>query len=114
VGKLHTKSSRQWSTEQLLKLHKKDYFKKEKYITAAIFKSLKNIFSVPQVSEAGTYRQCFGSGSRFGSGLKWISGSGFGIRMRIRAGKNCFQKRGKRRHFMFEEFSVGLEASPGA
>jgi hypothetical protein len=80
-------------------LHKKDYFKKEKYITAAIFKSLKNIFSIPQVSEAGTYRQCFGSGSRFGSGIKWVSGSGSGFGIRIQAGQNCPQKRGKEKKF---------------
>jgi hypothetical protein len=104
VGKLNTNYevfTSKRSTEQLLKLHKKDYFKKEKYITATIFKSLKNIFSIPQVSEAGTSRQCFGSGSRFGSGIKWVSGSGSGcgIRMRIQAGQNCPQKRGKKKKF---------------
>jgi hypothetical protein len=39
---------------------------------------------------------------------------GLGISIRIHAGQNCPQQKGGKRNFMFEELSVGLEASLGA
>jgi hypothetical protein len=57
--------------------------------------------------------------NRIESGFKWVGGSRSGLRIRIPipAGQNCPPEKDKNEeisNFMFEEFSIELEASPGA